>query len=140
MKYRLAISFCGFAVCLFFAACAVFPHHGFVGRYDEEHPYTVQGTVLEFQFINPHSAIIFEAKDQSGAMQRWHAELGGANALHRADNWTKDTLKPGDKITIVGPRNKNGSNDMNLSHESKISMADSGKEIHNSFRSQQQGQ
>jgi len=88
-------------------------------RYDEEHPFTVQGTVLEFEFINPHSAIIFEAKDQSGAMQRWHAELGGANALHRADGWTKDTLKPGDKITIIGPRNKNGANDMNLSTKAR---------------------
>ena len=100
----------------------------------------VKGTVTRFEFINPHAAIIFEAKDQSGAMQRWHAELGGANALHRADGWTKDTLKPGDKITIIGPRNKNGANDMNLSHESKISLSDSGKDIHNSFRSQQQGQ
>jgi hypothetical protein len=140
MKNRLLTSFCALALGIFFVSGAVFAHHGFAGRYDEEHPFTMQGTVLEFEFINPHSAIIFEAKDQGGAMQRWHAELGGANALHRADGWTKDTLKPGDKITIVGPRNKNGSNDMNLSHESKISLTDTSKEIHNSFRAQQQGQ
>ena len=140
MKCRLLTSFCILAASLFPASSPVLAHHGFAGRYDEEHPFTVQGTVLEFEFINPHSAIIFEAKDQSGAMQRWHAELGGANALHRADGWTKDTLKPGDKITIIGPRNKNGSNDMNLSHESKISLTDIGKDIHNSFRNQQQGQ
>ena len=140
MKSKLLAIFCFLAVSLFVVESPVPAHHGFAGRYDEEHPFTVQGTVLEFEFINPHSAIIFEAKDQGGAMQRWHAELGGANALHRADGWTKDTLKPGDKVTIVGPRNKNGSNDMNLSHESKISLPDSGKEIHNSFRGQQQGQ
>jgi hypothetical protein len=140
MKNRLLPSFCVLAFGLSLVSGPALAHHGFAGRYDEEHPYTVQGTVLEFQFINPHSAIIFEAKDQGGAMQRWHAELGGANALHRADGWTKDTLKVGDKITIVGPRNKNGSNDMNLSHESKISLTDTGKEIHNSFRGQQQGQ
>lgn len=140
MKNRLLTSFSVLVLGIFLVAGPVFAHHGFAGRYDEEHPSTVQGAVLEFEFINPHSAIIFEAKDASGAMQRWHAELGGANALHRADGWTKDTLKPGDKITIVGPRNKNGSNDMNLSHESKISLTDTGKEIHNSFRGQQQGQ
>ncbi|MBZ5642442.1 MAG: hypothetical protein LAO19_06765 [Acidobacteriia bacterium] len=111
-------------------------HHGFAGRYDEEHPYTVQGTVLEFDFENPHSAIVFESKDKSGAAQRWHAELSGANALRRADGWDRDSLKPGDKITIIGPRNKNGSNDMNLSHESKITLTDSGKVIHNSFKSE----
>jgi hypothetical protein len=137
MKSKLLASFCVLAAGLFLVSGTALAHHGFAGRYDEEHPYTVQGTVLEFQFINPHSAIIFEAKDQSGTMQRWHAELGGANALSRADGWTKDTLKAGDKITIVGPRNKNGSNDMNLSHESKISLTESGKQIHNSFRNQQ---
>ena len=125
------------AVGLFVVSIPALAHHGFAGRYDEEHPYTVQGTVLEFQLENPHSAIIFEAKDQNGAMQRWHAELGGANALRRADGWDRDTLKSGDKITIVGPRNKNGSCDMNLSHESKITMTDSGKTIHNSFKSEQ---
>jgi Family of unknown function (DUF6152) len=123
-------------VALFAISVPVLAHHGFAGRYDEEHPYTVAGTVLEFQFENPHSAIIFEVKDKNGA-QRWHAELSGANALHRADGWDRDSLKAGDKITIIGPRNKNGSNDMNLSHESKITMTDTGKEIHNSFKSAQ---
>ncbi len=137
MKSKLLASFFVLAVALFVVSSPVLAHHGFAGRYDEEHPFTVQGTVLEYQFINPHSAIIFEAKDQNGNVQRWHAELSGANALHRADGWTKDTLKPGDKITITGPRNKNGSNDMNLSHESKITRTDTGKEIHNSFKNQQ---
>ena len=137
MNGKLLASSCVLILGVFLISGPVSAHHGFAGRYDEVHPTTVQGTVLEFEFINPHSAIIFEAKDQSGAMQRWHAELGGANALHRADGWTKETLKPGDKITIVGPRNKNGSNDMNLSHESKISLTDTGKEIHNLFKSQQ---
>jgi hypothetical protein len=43
-------------------------------------------------------------------------------------------------LTVIGPRNKNGSNDMNLSHESKIILTDSGKEIHNSFKSAQNTQ
>jgi hypothetical protein len=115
------------------AAGPALAHHGFAGRYDEEHPVTVSGTVLDFQFINPHSAIIFEVKDKDGKSEQWKAELSGANALHREDGWSRTTLKPGDKITITGPRNKNGSNDMNLSHESKITMTDTGKEIHNSY-------
>jgi len=137
MKFKSLVSFLLPAVGLFVVSVPVLAHHGFAGRYDEEHPYTVQGTVLEFQLENPHSAIIFEVKDKNGAAQRWHAELGGANALRRADGWERDTLKPGDKITIIGPRNKNGSYDMNLSHESKIMMTDTGKTIHNSFRSAQ---
>jgi len=137
MKFRSLASFLLPVVALFAVSIPVFAHHGFAGRYDEEHPFTVQGTVVDFEFVNPHSAIIFDAKDKNGVTQRWHAELGGAGALHRADGWDRDTLKPGDKITIIGPRNKNGSNDMNLSHESKITMTDTGKEIHNSFKSAQ---
>jgi len=137
MKFTSLAFFLLPAVGLFVVSVPVLAHHGFAGRYDEEHPYTVQGTVLEYDLENPHSSIIFEAKDEKGVMQRWHAELGGANALRRADGWDRDTLKPGDKITVVGPRNKNGSPDMNLSHESKITMTDTGKQIHNSFRSAQ---
>jgi hypothetical protein len=135
MKFKSVSSFFLPAVMLLVISLPAFAHHGFAGRYDEEHPYTVTGTVVDFEFVNPHSAIIFEAKDKNGVAQRWHAELGGANALHRADGWDRDTLKPGDKITIIGPRNKDGSNDMNLSHESKITLTDSGKDIHNSFKS-----
>ena len=137
MKFRSLASFFLPAVMLLVVSLPVFAHHGFAGRYDEEHPFTVQGTVVDFEFVNPHSAIIFEAKDNKGVTQRWHAELGGANALHRADGWDRDTLKPGVKITIIGPRNKDGSNDMNLSHESKITLTDTGKDIHNSFKSAQ---
>ena len=137
MKFKSLTSFLLPAVGLFVVSVPALAHHGFAGRYDEEHPYTVQGVVLDFEFVNPHSSIVFEVKDKSGAVQRWHAELGGANALRRADGWERETLKPGDKITVIGPRNKDGSFDMNLSHESKITMTDTGKDIHNSFKSAQ---
>jgi hypothetical protein len=122
---------------LVLSSASAFAHHGFAGRYDEEAPITVQATVVEFQFTNPHSVIVFDAKDASGKIERWQAELGGASALQRADGWTKNTLKFGDKLTIIGPRAKNGAPDMNLSHESKIIMADSGKVIHNSIKAEQ---
>lgn len=114
----------------------LFAHHGFAGRYDEDHPVTVSGTVVELQFMNPHSFIIFESKDAGGKTERWQAELGSANLLAR-EGWTRTTLKAGDHITIIGPQNKNGSADLNLSHESKITLADSGKVIHNSIKAEQ---
>jgi hypothetical protein len=121
------------AVALISVSAPVYAHHGFAGRYDEDNPATVTGTVLELQFENPHSFIIFETKDANGKTERWSAELGGASNMHRVDGWTKDTLKPGDKITVIGPRAKNGAPDMNLSHQSRIVMTDTGKEIHNSM-------
>ena len=132
MRNKLLIVFTMVAGMLITASSAL-AHHGFAGRYDEANPVTVNGTVLEFQYMNPLSFIIFEVKDDKGVPQRWVAELGSVAAIHRADGWTRDTLKPGDKITITGPRAKNGANDMNLSHESRIVMTDTGKEIHNSM-------
>ena len=130
---RLAVVICA-ALTLTMSSAPAFAHHGFAGRYDEDNPITIQATVVELQFTNPHSVIVFDAKDASGKTERWQAELGGASMLHRNDGWTKDTLKPGDKITITGPRAKNGAPDMNLSHESRIVMTDSGKEIFSLIR------
>jgi hypothetical protein len=110
----------------------LFAHHGFAGRYDEANPITITGSVVELQLINPHSQIIFEVKGPKGDIQRWHAELGGASALRR-EGWSKETLKPGTRITILGPAAKSGTYDMNLSHESRVTLTDSGKVIHDSI-------
>jgi hypothetical protein len=111
----------------------LFAHHGFAGRYDEANPITITGTVVELQLINPHSQIIFEVKGPKGEIQRWHAEMGGANAIHR-EGWGKDTVKPGTRITILGPAAKSGTYDMNLSHESRISLTSNGKVLHDSIQ------
>jgi len=132
---RMAFFFVSLAALLL--ASPVLAHHGFAGRYDEEHPITVMGTVVEVQFLNPHSFIFFDVMGKNGETQRWQAELGGAGQLNRGEGWTRTTLKAGDKITITGPQNKNGSGDMNLSHESKIIMTGTGKVIHNSIKAEQ---
>jgi hypothetical protein len=118
---------------LFLVCSPLLAHHGFAGRYDEANPITITGTVVELQLINPHSQIIFEVKGPKGEVQRWHAELGGAAALHR-EGWSKDTVKPGTRITILGPAAKSGTFDMNLSHESRITLTDSGKVLHDSIQ------
>ena len=133
---RIAVVICT-TLTLALSSAPAFAHHGFAGRYDESNPVTVQATVVEFQFTNPHSVIVFDAKDASGKTERWQAELGGASTLRRVDGWSQDTLKFGDKLTIIGPQAKNGAPDMNLSHESKITMTDTGKVIHNSIKAEQ---
>ena len=123
----------GFFCSIVLSGAPLFAHHGFAGRYDEANPITITGTVVELQLINPHSQIIFEVKGPKGEIQRWHAELGGAGALRR-EGWSKDSVKPGTKITLFGPAAKSGTFDMNLSHESRITLTDSGKVIHDSVQ------
>ena len=83
----------------------MFAHHSGAGIYDRDHPVTVSGTVTEYVFINPHVQIHFDAKAEDGAVQSWTAESAAPQRLYRA-GWTKDTLKPGDQVTVTGAPSK----------------------------------
>ena len=101
-------------------------HHGDAGRYDEN-LVTLNGIVVELQMINPHSIVVLDVPDASGKLIRWQAEMGGPNALARAFGWTRNTLKPGDKITLIGRRVKSGAPYMNLTERAVVYVTDSKK-------------
>jgi hypothetical protein len=105
-----------------------FAHHGDAGRY-EDNVVVMQGTVVEMQLITPHSIIVVDVPDESGKMVRWQAEMGGRTAMIKEFGWTKDTLKPGDKITLTGRKVKSGAPYMNLTDRANVVLTDSGKEI-----------
>jgi hypothetical protein len=85
-------------------------HHG-SAAYNTAEPYTVTGTVVEFQFLNPHCIITLEAKDDSGAVQKWQGELTSPNHLIRA-GWSAQSVKAGDQVTLTGWRHKSGVNSL----------------------------
>ncbi len=87
-------------------------HHS-TAEYDLKHPATATGVVTRFEWSNPHARIHLDAADDSGAsghfeVEHWTIEIDSPNALRRL-NWTRDSLKPGDKITCSGARAKDGS-------------------------------
>jgi Family of unknown function (DUF6152) len=88
-------------------------HHG-AASYDSKKLTTLKGTVTEFRYINPHSELFLDVADASGTPQKWIAELVSVASLSRY-GWTKNTLKPGDQISITGNAAKNGSHTMRLS-------------------------
>jgi len=100
------------AVCIGLLALApvAFAHHG-TANYDTGKSVTVKGVVTAFDFVNPHVQIFWEAKDDSGATQKWQGELTSPNRLTRA-GWTKSSIKPGDTITISGYPTKSGSTEI----------------------------
>lgn len=110
------------------ASLPAFAHHGDAGRY-EDNVVVMTGTVVEMQLITPHSIVVVDIPDESGKMVRWMAEMGGRTAMIKDFGWTKDTLKPGDKITLTGRKVKSGAPYMNLTDRANIVMTDSGKEI-----------
>ncbi len=81
-------------------------HHG-AAAYDPDHVVTVKGLVTDFQFVNPHVLVYFEAKNDKREVEAWQGELTSPNRLGRV-GWTKRTLKPGDSVTVTGMAAKNG--------------------------------
>jgi hypothetical protein len=121
MKSKLALSLV-VAVGLWISIPAV-AHHGDAGRYDET-LVTLNGTVVELQMINPHSIIVLDVAED-GKTTRWQAEMGGPNNLARGFGWTRNTLKAGDKITLIGRRVKSGAPYMNLTERAIVYLTDS---------------
>ena len=68
---------------------------------------TVKGTVIEFDWANPHPMITLQVQTNDGRTEKW--KVGGP-ALNRmeANGWTKTTVKPGDVITGIGYQYANG--------------------------------
>ena len=81
-------------------------HHSFPATYFVDQKVTIEGTVVQFLFRNPHSFVHVLAPDKDGAMQRWAVEWGAVGAL-ASDNVKNDTIKPGDKVVITGQPGRN---------------------------------
>jgi hypothetical protein len=88
-------------------------HHGET-NYDTDKLVSVKATVTSFLFINPHMQIYMDAKSDKGETAKWICEARSPAMLVRNGGWDKDTLKPGDIITAVGFRAKNGANILRL--------------------------
>ena len=108
---RLMVLF-ALAVGLILASSPAFAHHS-TAEYDMTALTAVKGTVTQFEWSNPHAYIHIEAKDEKGNVVEWTAELASLGMLSRI-NWKRDTVKPGDEITIYGNHSKNGKNFMRL--------------------------
>ena len=126
MKNKLMLPL--IAAGLVLASVPVFAHHGDAGRY-EDNVVVMKGTVVELQLITPHSIIVVDVPDENGKVVRWQAEMGGRAAMIKDFGWTKDTVKPGDKITLTGRKVKSGAPYMNLTDRANVVMTDTGKEI-----------
>jgi hypothetical protein len=102
-----------YAVAVSLGACSLMPitamtHHA-NSAYDRDQSVTVTGTVVQWQFINPHSGLWLDVTDDSGNVVRWSGEFQGTLDLYRHFSWNKETFKPGDQITLVGSPSRDGS-------------------------------
>ncbi len=97
MKRLLCCSLIGSVL----AAGAAVAHHSFAATYFVDKEVTVEGTLTQFLFRNPHSFVKIQAPDDKGQEVTWAVEWGGGAQLNQ-EHVTRDTLKPGDHVVVTG--------------------------------------
>jgi hypothetical protein len=86
-------------------------HHSYA-MFDKSKKIEVNGTVRAWQLVEPHSWLDIASIGEDGTVQDWAFECSGSSALVRAklfgDRVSASTFKPGDKVTVVAWRLRDG--------------------------------
>ena len=91
---------------LLLAAAPGWAHHSFT-MFDMTRKLTLNGTVTDFEWTNPHSYIEIDVPDEKGAVKHWSIEMGSPSILQQS-GWKFRSLKKGDKTTLIINPLKNG--------------------------------
>jgi hypothetical protein len=96
----------GSAVLLFVLATnPVHAHHSFAS-FDAGKTVSYKGTVKDIQWTNPHVWIELTVMEAAGPVT--YGFEGAAIAVLKRVGWTKDSVKAGDVITVIGHPYKDG--------------------------------
>lgn len=98
----------GVAAALLVATLPANAHHSFAAIFDAGKPVKVTGTVTRVEWMNPHTWMYLDVKNDAGAVEAWAFELGSPNRLMRY-GWNQDSLPTGATVTITGSRARDGS-------------------------------
>ena len=105
---RKSVMSLALAASLLMVCGSMLAHHGTAISYDQTTTITLKGTVTEFVWSNPHAYVLFDVQDDGGNVVHWAAE-GSSPRNWRRRGWNRDSLKPGDEITITMHPSKAGS-------------------------------
>jgi len=84
---------------------AAWAHHS-QSEYDLRGKVDVEGTVTKVEWRSPHAWIYVDVINDKGEKVNWSFELPSPVTLMRR-GWTRDSLKPGDRIKVSGAPAKN---------------------------------
>ena len=101
----IAIAAAGIALIIGASAVSITAHHSFAAEYDSTKSIKVTGEVVRLEWTNPHARVVVEGPDENGVKKEWDFELGPPTTLMRR-GWNRNSLKPGNVITVEGFRSK----------------------------------
>jgi Family of unknown function (DUF6152) len=107
MRKLLMIAFAGIA--LVGAVVRVSAHHAFAAEFDVSKPMKLEGTLVKWEMINPHSWFHIDVKAPDGTVVTWMIEGGSPNQLIRL-GVTKHTIPVGTSLVIETYLAKDGTN------------------------------
>ncbi|MEQ1945628.1 MAG: DUF6152 family protein [Bryobacteraceae bacterium] len=90
-------------ILILFGVAPLLAHHGTFTDYLADKMLTMTGVVTEFQFVNPHVQVYFTVTAEDGSVARWGAEMVESPGILKKRNthWSRDAVKPGDRIEMV---------------------------------------
>ena len=106
----LGVVACAAAVLM--AGAPLRAHHAFAAEFDAQQPITLRGKVTKVEWINPHTWIHMDVKDEGGKTTEWMIEGGTPNTLLRR-GVDRNSLPAGTEVIVDGYRAKNGWNRAN---------------------------
>jgi len=101
----------------------LFAHHG-NSAYDMSKTVAQKATITKFEYSNPHTQVYYDVTDDKGNVEHWVAETTNPAMLNRV-GWSKETLKPGDQVTLFVNPNRVGAK---VTFLEKVQLSD-GKEL-----------
>ena len=101
----LAVGAVGLGLLLLTAQASA--HHSFSAEFDIDKPITLEGTLTELEWVNPHGWIHMDVEGEDGAIVNWSVEMGNPTALLRR-GLRKSDFPPGLEFIVEGYEAKDG--------------------------------
>jgi hypothetical protein len=107
LRYKILIALMAFAVLL--APEAMRAHHSPSAIFDMDKKFTLKGTLTQVDWVNPHIAVLLDAKKDDGSVEKWKFESNPPSWFRRVGVARENFAKAiGQTVTVEGVRARAG--------------------------------